>query len=163
MEHVARVCSYLLEYGRPLMADLRDEHRALVPAPTAKPAGWIIGHLVVSGDFLRRQWHRPALAPREWGPHFAPGSLVSLDPRDYPLMDPLRSTLVEIYQDLAACAPTIPDDLLDAANPFESARVSFPSLRAFAVYLMTAHLGYHLGQLEGWRVAAGLLPRAALL
>jgi hypothetical protein len=161
MEHVARVCSYLLEYGGPLVADLSDEHRALLPALATKPAGWILGHLVVSGDFLRRQWHRPALTPREWGPRFGPGSRPSPDSRDYPSMVHLRGALVEVYRDLAAGAPAVPDDLLDAPNPFESGRGPFPSLRDFAIYLMTAHFGYHLGQLEGWRVAAGLPPRAA--
>ncbi|MGI8498870.1 MAG: hypothetical protein ACR2OG_14960 [Gemmatimonadaceae bacterium] len=42
MHHVGRACTYLLDYGQPLMAELRDEHRALAPAPAAKPAGWIV-------------------------------------------------------------------------------------------------------------------------
>jgi NAD(P)-dependent dehydrogenase (short-subunit alcohol dehydrogenase family) len=125
-----------------------------------KPAGWILGHLVVSGDFLRRQWQRPPLAPRDWGPRFGPGTRPPTDPALYPAMGALREALHAVYADLAAVAPAVPPELLDRANPFEGARRAFPSLREFAVYLMTAHLGYHLGELAGWRVAAGLTPRA---
>ncbi|MDQ6886547.1 MAG: DinB family protein [Gemmatimonadota bacterium] len=160
MHQIARVCAYLIDYGTPLIADLRDEHLALVPCPNAKPPGWIIGHLVVSGDFLRRQRHQQPLAPREWGPRFGPESEVPAAAADYPSMDCLRATFLEGYRDLVVLAPTIAADLLDAPNPFEAARAPFPALRDFGVYLMTAHVGYHLGQLAGWRVAAGLPPRA---
>lgn len=156
----ALICSYLIDYGRPLVVDLQDEQRALAPHVNAKPPGWLLGHLAVTGDFVRRHWQRPAMTPREWGSRFAPGSQVSLAAEDYPPIDNLRTLFQEIYRDLAACAPTIPGDVLDASNPFEAARARFPTLRDFAAYLLTTHLGYHLGQLAAWRVAAGLPPRA---
>lgn len=162
VHHHALICSYLVDYSQPLVADLGDEHRALAPHENSKPPGWLLGHLAVSGDFVRRHWQRPAMTPREWGPRFAPGSQVSLAGEDYPSIDQLRALFLEVYSDLAACAPSVPDDLLDVPNPFEGASVPFPTLRDFAGYLMTAHLGYHLGQLAAWRVAAGLPPRAPI-
>lgn len=54
------------------------------------------------------------------------------------------------------------NSLADLPNPFEAARVPFPTLRNFAAYLMTAHLGYHLGQLASWRLTASLPPRSPI-
>ena len=48
------------------------------------------------------------------------------------------------------------DEQLRMPNPLDSTRTRFPTLGDFACYIMTGHLGYHLGQLSGWRGAAGL-------
>jgi hypothetical protein len=37
----------------------------------------------------------------------------------------------------------------------------FPTFGHFATYIMTGHLGYHLGQLSAWRAAAGMRIRPA--
>ena len=49
-----------------------------------------------------------------------------------------------------------PRHVLGAQNPYAAARSRFPTSRDFLIYLMTAHLAYHLGQLAAWRAAAGL-------
>lgn len=156
----ASACAYLASECRALSADLRDEHAALAPHPHAKTAGWLLGHLAVSGDFLRSRFGRPSLAPREWRGRFAPGTQVSLVPADYPPMDQLRTICLAVYDDLAIAAPGTTTDQLELPNPVEFARAAFPFVGGFAVHLMTSHFGYHLGQLSGWRVAAGLPARA---
>jgi hypothetical protein len=159
MQSVATVCSYLIEYAEPSIADLTDEHLALSRAPGAKTAGWILGHLCVTGDYIRRKCGRPPMTPKEWGPRFAPGSQPAADRAEYPPMSELRSAVSKIYHDLAAAAPSMSEELLAAPNPLPYTRDAFASFGDFACYIMTGHLGYHLGQLVEWRSAVGLALR----
>jgi len=68
----------------------------------------------------------------------------------------LKTTFFAVYRDLCDAALAAAPDVLAAANPYAPARTAFPSVHDFVAYLMTAHLAYHLGQLTGWRAAAGL-------
>jgi len=156
MNSVATVCRYLVTYAEPSLSDLTDEHLALSPTGEGKTAGWILGHLCVTGDYVRRKCDRPPLTPKSWGPRFAPESRPSTDRRDYPSMHELTSAFAAVYRDLAAIAPDVSAELLAAPNPLEYTRNRFPTFGEFLVYIMSGHLGYHLGQLSGWRAAARL-------
>src|SRR5262245_38749649 len=67
-------CRHLLSQAEPILAGLDDSHRALEPHPGAKTAGWLIGHLSVTGDFARRLCGRAPLCPTDWRALFNPGS-----------------------------------------------------------------------------------------
>src|SRR5256886_7192941 len=67
-------CRYLLSLAKPILDGLDDSHRALEPQPGSKTAGWLIGHLAVSGDFARRLCGRASLCPIDWRTMFNPGS-----------------------------------------------------------------------------------------
>jgi hypothetical protein len=152
--------AFLLQQYERWFADLEDKHRAQEPAPGAKTAGWLLGHLTITGDFARKLCGLPPIAPKEWRLLFAPGTVPSRDPDSYPPMKALIDTFRAVYSDLAANAPTASPEVLELANPFEPARAAFPTAGAFATYLLTGHLGYHLGQLSLWRAAAaGSDPR----
>jgi DinB family protein len=146
--------AFLLKQYDRWLADLDDRHLALEPAPGAKTAGWLLGHLVITGDFARRLCGLPHLAPKEWRTLFAPGTTPSRDAGTYPPMRELIDTFRAVYADLAANAPSASAEALAAINPYESARAVFPTAGSFAAYILTGHLGYHLGQLSMWRAAA---------
>src|SRR5438270_6206176 len=99
MHEIAHVCDYLVGYVAPSLDDLTDEHLALEPARGAKSAGWILGHLCITGDYIRRKNGRPPLTPNAWGPMFAPGSQPSPDGASYPPMADLRAAFVNVYRD----------------------------------------------------------------
>ena len=147
---------YLLALAEPILTQLDDSHRALEPMPGAKTAGWLVGHLAVSGDFARRLCGRPPLCPVSWRAAFEPGSQPSAHPTDYAPMATLIATFFAVYRDLCDAVLVAPPNAMAAPNPYAPARATFPSVGEFVAYLMTAHLGYHLGQLTGWRAAAGL-------
>ena len=138
------------------LAGLGDGHRALEPVPGTKTAGWIVGHLTITGDFARKLCGLPPIAPKEWRPMFAPGTTPSRDPSTYPPMEEMVAAFRAVYRDLAAHAEGSTADGLEKPNPFEAARPAFPTGRDFVRYLLTGHLAYHLGQLSIWRSAAGL-------
>lgn len=156
MLSTAAQCRYLLSLARPMMSGLEASHLALEPRPGTKTAGWLIGHLAVTGDYGRRLCGRAPICPREWRPAFNPGSQPSIDPRDYPDAEALSRTFERVYLDLCDAVAAVDGDVLAAANPFTPAQPDFPTVGEFVAYLLTGHLAYHMGQLNLWRGAVGL-------
>jgi hypothetical protein len=149
-------CTFLLTLADKLLARLDDSHLALEPQPGAKTAGWLVGHLAVTGDFGRHLCGERALCQREWRTTFNPGSRPSTSPGDYPPMSVLRDTFRAVYESLAKLAPVADAARLAAPNPYEPARPDFPTIGDFVAYLLSGHLAYHLGQLSEWCAAAGV-------
>jgi hypothetical protein len=149
-------CQHLIAVSASILAGLDDSHRALEPRPGAKTAGWLIGHLAVTGDYARKLLGRKVMCPVEWRPLFNPGSQPSTDPGSYPPMATLIDAFRSVYTDLATAAGEADAATLAAANPFGPARDEFPTVGDFVAYLLSAHPAYHLGQLATWRAAAGL-------
>src|SRR5213594_1612232 len=124
-------CRYLLSLAEPILAGLDDPHRALEPQPGAKTAGWLLGHLAVSGDFARRMCGRPSLCPTNWTKHFAPGSKPSLNPDDYPPIARLIAAVRQVYAELCVVAESASAVTLAAPNPYAPARAAFPTVGLF--------------------------------
>jgi hypothetical protein len=147
---------FILSQGKRWFIDLDDSHRALAPSSGGKTAGWLIGHMAVTGDFGRRVCGLTPLCSKEWRVMFNPGSHPSLDASTYPTMAGLRDTMREVYRDLLTNGPAAAAEQLALPNPYTPAIEPFPTAGDFAAYLMTGHLAHHLGQLSAWHVAAGL-------
>jgi hypothetical protein len=156
MEQIVRQCRYLTTLTAPAVAGLDDTHRSLEPHPGTKTAGWLVGHLAVTGDFGRRLVGSTTVCPKEWRPLFNPGSQPSRSAGDYPPMRELTEALIAVYSGLCDEVPRADRTRLSGENPFEPARHALPTSGDFVAYLMTGHLGHHLGQLLVWRAAAGL-------
>ncbi len=154
MQAAALQGAFLLKQYERWLVDLEDRHLAYEPTPGAKTAGWLLGHLVVTGDFARRLCGLPYRAPKEWRALFAPGTTPSRDAKTYPPMRELIDTFRAVYEDLVANAAAASSEALAAPNPFEPMRPAFPTAGSFAEYILSGHLGYHLGQLSMWRAAA---------
>jgi hypothetical protein len=155
MELSAAQCRYLLSLAEPILAGLDDSHLALEPQPGIKTAGWLIGHLAVTGDFARRLCGRSPICPKDWRGRFNPGSQPSADRADYPSMADLCAAFRAVYEDLSQAAVRAEAAVLGGENPYEPARHAFPTARDFVAHLLSSHLAYHLGQLVAWRTAAG--------
>ena len=147
---------FIFGQGKRWLADLTDDHLALEPIAGAKTAGWLVGHLSVTGDFGRRICGLTPMCPKEWRALFNPGTFPSLDRSVYPPMAELRETVAKVYRDFFAEAPNAAAEVLAMANPYTPALGAFPTAGDFAAYLMTGHLAHHLGQLGSWHAAAGL-------
>ena len=79
------------------------------------------------------------------------GTKPSTVAADYPPMAELRTAFEKVYGDLINIAPKISPEILAGPSPFEQVRDRFPTLEAFLTWIMTGHLGYHLGQLSEWK------------
>lgn len=164
MNHLAPFAAqgrFIFSQGKRWMANLTDDHRALQPMAGMKTAGWLVGHLAVTGDFGRRICGLTPICSKEWRALFNPGTFSSLEASVYPPMPVLLEACVSVYRDFFANAPDAASDVLAMANPYTPAITAFPTSGDFAAYLMTGHLGHHLGQLSSWQAAAGLLTPGA--
>ena len=160
MQQSVAQCRSLLMVAEPILSGLGDEHLNLEPIRGAKTAGWLLGHLCVTGDFGRRLCGRPPICPKEWRSRYNPGSQPSHSGDDYPPMAELVAAFRAVYADLADAALAANAATLESPNPYEPTRGRFPRAGDFVAYLLGGHLGYHLGQLSTWRAAAGLVvPR----
>lgn len=151
-------CRYLLLQAESILRDLNDAHRSLEPQAGSKTAGWLIGHLCVTGDFARRLCGQPPLCPAEWRTAFNPGTQPSTRADDYPSMTALCDAFRAVYSDLSSAALSADQAILAKDNPYVAGRAAFPTSGDFVGYLLAGHLGYHLGQLSTWRAAAGMRP-----
>jgi hypothetical protein len=147
VQESANQALFLLRDRDRLLIGLEDRHLALEPVPGTKTAGWLVGHLVVTGDFGRRICGLDPIAPKEWRALFSPGTTPSHDAGVYPRMAELVERFRAVYTDFAQQAPRSVSPRLDEPNAYEPARPAFPTGRDFARYLLTGHLAYHLGQL----------------
>jgi len=152
---------FIFGQGKKWLADLNDDHLALEPIAGTKTAGWLVGHLAVTGDFGRRICGLTPICPKEWRTVFNPGTFPSLDRSVYPPMAELRETLGNVYRDFFSSAPNAAPDVLALPNPYTLAITAFPTAGDFAAYLMTGHLAHHFGQLGSWHAAAGLRKSGA--
>ena len=149
-------CRHLLSVAEGILVGLDDSHRAFEPHMGTKTAGWLIGHLAVTGDGGLRLYGRRSLCPKEWRVKFTRGSQPSVNPDDYPPMEQMLGMFRDVYTDLCIAATEANVAGMEAVNPYEPALAAFPTVGVFVAWMLTGHLGYHLGQLAGWRAAAGL-------
>ena len=84
---------FIFGQGKRWLADLTDDHLALEPIAGTKTAGWLVGHLSVTGDFGRRICGLTPMCPKEWRAIFNPGTFPSLDRSIYPPMAELRDMM----------------------------------------------------------------------
>src|SRR2546428_10006238 len=151
-------CRYLLSLAKPILDGLDDSHRALEPQPGSKTAGWLIGHLAVSGDFARRLCGRPPLCPADWGAAFNPGSQPSREANDYPSMATLRDTFESVYSDLSGAASEADPSSLTSINPYAPARAAFPTAGGFLADFLSGPPASPPGQLRAVRAAVRPRP-----
>src|SRR5438552_8375074 len=59
-------CRYPVSPAEPIFANLDDSYRALEPQPGMKSAGWLVGHVAVSGHFAPLLFGRPSRCPLAW-------------------------------------------------------------------------------------------------
>jgi len=152
---------FIFGQGKRWLADLNDNHLALEPIAGTKTAGWLVGHLAVTGDFGRRICGLTPMCPKVWRTLFNPGTFPSLDRSIYPPMAALCETVGNVYRDFFASATDASADVLGMPNPYTPALGAFPTAGDFAAYLMTGHLAHHFGQLGSWHAAAGLRKSGA--
>ena len=96
-------------------------------------------------------------SPHNYSDLFKNGSPCHDDPEGkvYPAMETLTSQYFKGYDGLIELLPEIPEKNL--STPIGGERgTRFPTVGSFLLYLLTAHIGTHLGQVSAWRRCMGL-------
>lgn len=119
-------------------------------------AAWQLGHLALAYDFVPAALGQSTQL-RRWQPLFAPGSKPVGDRGAYPSKAELVDAFVTQHERArAVLSQPIDPELMAKPNPFEPIRATLPTTRDLISYLLTGHVGIHLGQLSAWRRTCGI-------
>jgi len=148
---------FLCGYCRMLMAELPDERLAEQPVPGVNHPAWIVGHLTFAAEravALINGGENPL--PEPWQKLFGIGSKPTNVRTDYPTKEELLQAFEASHERLQrAAASATPEQL---ARPSQNPRTKdqLPTIKEAIGFLLTGHMGVHLGQLTMWRRMIGL-------
>jgi DinB family protein len=153
-----KINQFLMQYCRMLVGDIADERMAEQPLPGVNHPAWVLGHLAFSADRARGLLGAKKELPAAWTPLFGPGSKPSPSRRDYPSKDELLRAVEEGFERLRQqAAAAVPEQLAQpTTNPYT--KHALPTVKDGVAFLLSGHLGVHLGQLSTWRRMIGLPP-----
>jgi hypothetical protein len=148
----------LMQYCRMLVEDIGDERLADQPVPDVNHPAWILGHLAWTADRALEMFGAPPTSPAEWATLFGRGSKPSNSRAVYASKDELLGRVEDAYRQLRQATASAGAEQL--ARPTTNPRLkdTLPTLKELVTFLMTGHVGIHLGQLSTWRRLIGLSP-----
>jgi hypothetical protein len=155
-DHILAAYRFNLFFARKAVEDLTDEQMCQQPKPGMNHAAWVIGHLSMERIFLKNLLHIDKPAPEGWEGLFMPGSTPVAEVGKYPPKAELLARLEETHAAVEEAFMKLTDADLEKETPNERMRKIFPTVGDVVVGLMTAHGGFHIGQLSAWRRAMGL-------
>ncbi len=146
----------LLRYCHMLIKDVADDRMTEQPLPDVNHPAWILGHLAFSTDRGRSLLGAEKRLPTEWTTLFGPGSKTVVTRSTYPTKGELVLAVDEGFQHLRFAITATADELFaqPSTNPFS--KDILPTIKDAIAFLLTGHLGVHLGQLSMWRRMIGL-------
>ena len=153
-----KVNQFLLLYCRMLVADIPDERMAEQPLPGVNHPAWILGHLAFSADRARSLLGAAKELPAEWTPLFGPGSQPSSSRSDYPSKDELLRAVEQGFERLRRQVAATTAEQLAQPTTNPHTKDALPTVKEGVAFLLTGHLGVHLGQLSTWRRMIALPP-----
>lgn len=153
-----KVNSFMMKYCRMLVEDVADERMAEQPLPGVNHPAWILGHLAFSADRARSLIGAEKELPASWTPLFGPGSKLISTRSAYPSKDELLRTVEQSFERLRQQADVATPEQLGQPSTSPYTKDALPTVKDGVAFLLTGHLGVHLGQLSSWRRMIGLPP-----
>jgi hypothetical protein len=158
LDAARHVNQFLLQYGRGLVGEIGDERLAEQPLPGVNHPAWILGHLALTADGAVGVLGDPKSLPVEWAALFGSGSKPSAARSTYPTKDELLRAVEQSYDQLRQKAAGATQEQLSQPPPDPRAKERFPTVKELLAFILTGHVGVHLGQLSAWRRMIGLPP-----
>jgi hypothetical protein len=148
----------LMQYCRMLVEDIGDERLADQPVADVNHPAWILGHLAWTADRALEMFGAPPTSPAESATLFGRDSKPSSSRAVYASKDELLGLIEEAYRRLRQTIGSASAEQL--ARPTTNPRLkdTLPTLKELVPFMMTGHMGIHLGQLSSWRRLIGLPP-----
>jgi hypothetical protein len=153
-----QVNQFLMGYCRMLVGDIADERMAEQPLPGVNHPAWVIGHLALSSDGALAALGGEKVLPAEWKALFGGGSSPSSSRGQYPSKDALLQAIEQGYERVRQRAAAATAEELARPNPNARVKERLPTVKDLVAFLLTGHIGVHLGQLSAWRRMIGLPP-----
>jgi len=156
LETEIKVNQFLVGYCRMLAKDIADERMAEQPLPGVNHPAWILGHLAISADLAISRLGGQKMLPPEWLSLFGPGSKLSATRSEYPSKDELLRAVEQGFEKARELAAVATSEQLAAPTANPMLKTGLPTAREGVAFLLTGHLGVHLGQFSTWRRMIGL-------
>jgi hypothetical protein len=153
-----KVNQFLVKYCHLLTADIAEERMAEQPMPGVNHPAWILGHLAVSAEMIVNRLGGDKFLPEKWGDLFKPGSSPCTVRGNYPCKAELLKGLEDAFARARETACGASEEALATPTPNPRMQQGLPTLGDVAAFILTGHLGVHLGQLSMWRRMTGLAP-----
>lgn len=136
--------------------DIPDARMAEQPQGNVNHPAWTLSHLNLTAGFLLQLLDEtcPEFNPAD-GAKFGPGSKPVPDLSVHASKETLLRQLTQRHTQIDAAVRAKHATYFDRPTP-ENLRQFAPTVGKIAMYLLTAHENYHLGQLMQWRRAAGM-------
>jgi hypothetical protein len=153
-----KVNLFLMRYCQTLLADIADDRMADQPLPGVNHPAWILGHLAVTADTAMTLLGAEKVLPSEWGALFGFGSKPTESRSRYPSKTELLQAVEQAYervrQEVSAATP----EQLSEPTSHPRMKDLLPTTKDRIAFMLTGHVGTHLGQLSSWRRMIGLPP-----
>lgn len=157
LETEVTVNRFLVGYSKMLVGDLDDERLAEQPTPGVNHPAWILGHLtVVAHRAMSLISGGETDLPESWKTLFGPGSKLTANRADYPFKAELLPALEESYEALQRMILEATPEQLSRPSTHARTKAMLPEQKDLLAFLLTGHMGLHLGQLTTWRRMIGL-------
>jgi len=158
LQEAISVNQFLVGFGQRLLSEIPDERLTEQPLPGVNHPAWILGHLALTADGVGETLGGQKTLPAEWKTLFGQGSKPSSVRSAYPSKSELLQAFEGYHQRLREQAAAAGPEVLSQPTPNPIARAAFPTLKELAAFILTGHVGVHLGQLSAWRRMIGLPP-----
>lgn len=153
-----KISQFLVGYCRMLVQDIADERMAEQPIAGVNHPAWILGHLAFSADRARTLLGADKELPATWTKLFGPGSKPTSTRSEYPSKDELLQAVEKGFERLQELIANTPPEQFTKPSTNPYTKEALPTIRDGVAFLLTGHLGVHLGQFSTWRRMIGLPP-----
>ncbi|TWT41437.1 DinB family protein [Botrimarina hoheduenensis] len=140
-----------------LTADIADDKFAEQPIPGINHPAWLVGHVSLYNDVIAALLRGQAF-DNPWDAPCGKNSQPLADRAAYGSKTAILDQFQSGYEDAAAVMAEAHAAAWEAPLAHPTWGKQFATVAPAVVYLATTHLGLHVGQLSGWRRAAGM-PR----
>jgi hypothetical protein len=151
-----KINRFMMEYVRMLVGDVPDERMAEQPLPGVNHPAWILGHLAFSTDRGRSLLGLEPEFPAEWTSMFGFGSKPSSTRGDYPARDELIRAVEHGFERFRSQVESATPEQLGRPSTNPRMKDFLPTVKDGLAFLLTGHMGVHLGQFSAWRRMIGL-------
>jgi hypothetical protein len=158
LDTAIQVNLFLIGYCRRQIADIPDERMAEQPVASVNHPAWVLGHLAWTADRALEMLGAPALLPAESATLFGRGSTPSNSRAAYPSKDELLKAIDAGYEQLRQRAKLATPEQLSKPTTNPLVKDTLPTLKELLAFLMSGHMGVHVGQISSWRRMIGLPP-----
>ena len=153
-----KVNLFLMQYCRTLVDDIPDERIAEQPIPGVNHPAWILGHLAFVADYIAGTLGAEKKIPEQWAALFRPGSKPNANRSSYPSKAELLTALDQGCERLRERAANATPEQLSKPTTNPRVKDALPTAKEFIAFLLTGHMGGHLGQISAWRRLIGMPP-----